>query len=169
MTEALPNNSSSSSQYRGRTAGRTPKVLPTTTSAPDSREIETVVFVPYTIGGQLRKQLQKIDDQTTKVLGMGRTKYVERAGVSMIDTLVDKNIWLRLQQGCGRQFCYPCKSSKGQGISCRLESICYSISCRICEREEMRRVIYYGETSRSACERLYEHFHMFKAKKEGDP
>ena len=80
-----------------------------------------MVFIPYTSGGQLWKPLQDVDDRTTKVLGMGRTKYVERAGVALVDSLVDKNVWRKLQGGCNRRHCYPCKSSGGEGISCRAE------------------------------------------------
>ena len=86
----------------------------------------------------------------------------------MTDSLVDKNVWVKLQQGCGRRICYPCKSSKGQGISCRMDSINYQITCRICEKKKLR-IIYHGESSRSACERISEHMHLFKAKTEGDP
>ena len=42
------------------------------------------------------------------------------------------------------------------------------MTCIPCEKAE-KRIIYIGETSRSACERLYEHMNMFKRKVEGDP
>ena len=109
----------------------------TTISTPDSRPVDTIVFILYTAKGQLQKHLQKVYDKTTKVLGMGRTKYVERAGGSMTDSS-GKNV----HQGCGLLTCYPCKLSKGQGISCRMES----------KWEKMKLWI------------IYEHMHLFKAK-----
>ena len=78
-----------------------------------------------------------------------------------------KNIWYSLNGGCGRAKCYPCKSSAGKGISCRQESICYEMVCKVCEEQE-RRTIYIGESSRSAFERIHEHMWLFLAKKEGD-
>ena len=142
---------------------RAQKILPKPTTPQNSREIESVVFIPYTQNASLRKELQKVDDQTTKVLGMGRTKYEERAGVQLSQALMDKNPWVKLNQGCGRDFSCPCKSSKGKGISCRAEGVCYSITCIPCEKEKLK-AIYIGETSRSACERMYEHMYNFKRK-----
>ena len=144
------------------------KILPRATNQQDDREIDNVIFVPYTPGGALRKEIQKEDDYMTKMLKINRTKFVERAGVSLLDTLVDKNPWVRLQGGCQRPNCYPCKSSLGKGISCRKESIVYEISCAICEQQG-NKTIYIGESSRSFFERAGEHMQMFKMKREGNP
>ena len=104
---------------------------PQPTKKQDDREIEAVIFVPHSKNGGLRKSLQDTDDELTKVLGMGRTKYVERAGVSLRDQLVNKNIWQTLQGGCQGPHCYVCKSTKGKGISCRTEGTCYQITCKL--------------------------------------
>ena len=43
-----------------------PKIIPPTTSEQDDREVENVIFVPYTRGGVLRTTMQKEDDQDTR-------------------------------------------------------------------------------------------------------
>ena len=133
----------------------------------DDREIETVIFIPHTARSSLRIALQQADDEVTKATNMGRTKYIEAAGLKLSSQLVQKNIWYSLNGGCGRQKCYVCKSSSGKGISCRREGVCYEITCKKCD-EENRRTIYIGETSRSSFERMSEHMWLFLHKKEGD-
>ena len=119
----------------------------------DDREIEGVIFIPHTADSSLRKLLQAEDDDITRVMKMGRTKYVEQAGVKFSSQLVRKNIWYSLGGGCGRPKCYPCKSSGGKGISCRQEGICYEMVCKLCEVSN-RRTIYIGKSSRSSFERI---------------
>ena len=137
-------------------------------STQDSRQVDNVIFIPYTQKGDLRKRLQEVDDNITKMMGVGRTKYVERAGLAFHSQLVNKNVWQALLGGCGRPHCYVCKFSGGKGISCRSESVCYQMTCSLCEKEG-RRIIYIGETSRSSMERIYEHMWLFKMRKEGNP
>ena len=108
-----------------------------------------------------------MDDKITKMMGVGRTKYVERAGVTLRDQLVEKTIWQSLLGGCQRNNCFVCQSTKGKGISCRTEGTCYQITCKLCEAAS-RRTVYIGETSRSTYERMYEHFWLFKKRKKGD-
>ena len=135
----------------------------------DDREVEGVIFIPHTSSSSLQKSLQERDDQITKALGMPRTRYVERGGVTLKDMLVNKNPWQQLNGGCGRQNCHLCNSQKGQGTSCRREGVLYKIECVLCERGEGHQTWYIGESSRSAHERLAEHFWLFANKKEGDP
>ena len=134
----------------------------------DDRPVEGVIFVPHTTESDLQRKLQAVDNEVTKALKMGRTRYVERAGTKLKDKLVNKNIWIKNNGGWGRVICYECKSTKGTGISCRLEWVCYELVCLKCE-EQKKRTIYIGETSRSAQERIYEHMRLFKGKKSGDP
>ena len=47
----------------------------------EQREIETVIFIPYTPGGGLRKKLQEEDDLLTEMLGMKRVRFVEQGGI----------------------------------------------------------------------------------------
>ena len=134
----------------------------------DNRPVDVVAFLPHTHKSQLKDMIQKTDDETTKFLNTGKTKYVERSGTSMSVSLVKKDPWYLLNGGCQRPTCYHCiNSGKGKGIKCRQESIVYTISCRVC-KEEGRVSKYIGETSRSAYERFWEHFWLFRMKKQGD-
>ena len=62
----------------------------------DDRPVEGVIFIPHTQDSDLQRRLQKVDDKVTKALQMPRTKYVERAGVTLKDMLVRKNPWFQL-------------------------------------------------------------------------
>ena len=161
------NNGASKGKVRHR---RNPKpFFPSNPPAEqDSREVESVVFIPFTKGSTLRKQLQDEDDKVTKILGIPRTKYIEKAGNKISSQIIVKNPWVAIKGGCGRKLCYACKLTAGKGISCRKEGINYSITCKLCETTG-RKTLYLGESSRSAYERMNEHAYLFRTKKEGDP
>ena len=55
------------------------------------RPYEGVVFIPFTEGGILRKQLQDVDNEMTRMMQMNKTKFVERAGTKMFDKLCTKD------------------------------------------------------------------------------
>ena len=132
----------------------------------DEREITGVVFVEYTHKGTLVKNLQRVDDEMTKVFKISRTKYVERAGTKLVNKLVVKDPFYQLNGGCGRK-CHICRSQKGKGINCRLEGVTYTIQCAKCkdkEDEMGKKALYIGETGRSAFERMREHFYKFNNK-----
>ena len=132
------------------------------------RDFDGVIFVPHTQGSSLQKTLQKIDDDFTKCHGLNRTKYVERAGTTLRDTLVCKNPWYALQGGCKRPTCHICNSNGGKGANCRKEGACYTIECKMCDAVG-NKTKYIGETSRSPYERMSEHMKLFHGQKEGDP
>ena len=100
-------------------------------------------------------------------MNMGRTKYIEQAGVKLSSQLVRKDIWFSLKGGCGRSKCSVCRSTSGKDISCKWEGVCYKMVCKLCEAQA-KRTIYIGETSRSSFERIHEYMWFFVAKKEGD-
>ena len=83
----------------------------------DTREIEGVTFLPHTKGSSLQKVLQKANDLVTKALGMPRTRYVEKGGLTLKDLLVRKDPWYRLGGGCGHPTCHICMSKGGKGTS----------------------------------------------------
>ena len=169
QTNQVPGPSFSLSQQRRR-GKRSQKPLPNPPlKKQDNRRVESVIFIPHTANSSLRKKLQESDDEMTRVLGMGRAKFIEEAGMKLSSMLVVKDPWFQLNGGCGRRTCYPCISSKGKGLSCRSESICYQIVCKLCQKNDEKKTIYIGETSRSGYERILEHMTMFKLKKEGDP
>ena len=98
---------------------------------------------------------------------MYKTKFVERAGTKLFDTLCTKDPFYELGGGCKRDSCHICRTQCGKGINCRTEGVTYSIQCKRCsEEEEGRKTVYIGETGRSAFERMREHFHNFNNKLE---
>ena len=136
----------------------------------DERKVEGVIFIPFTMGGVLRSRLQNEDDRLTKVMRMPRIRYVENPGRALAATLMEKDPWYRLGGGCTRAFCPVCYWSKGKGIRCTKEGVCYKIECVQCrEKETPALILYIGETSRSGRERLMEHLWLFKHRKEGCP
>ena len=72
------------------------------------RPYEGVVFIPYTEGGKLRKELQDVDDEMTKMMQMNKTKFVERAGTKLFDILCTKDPFYELEGGCKRIHCQIC-------------------------------------------------------------
>ena len=126
------------------------------------KEPEAVVFVAHTPGGELRKILQKNDDELAETLGTRRVKFVERGGTSLQAILCQSNPWGK--KHCNR-VCHMCDN--GDLGNCRVESVVYEIRCDVCEREGKRRV-YVGETGKSAWERADQHWREWRAKKEGN-
>ena len=94
-------------------------------------EVLQLFLKPETQREMLEKNLQKVDDNITKMMGAGKTKYVERAGTTLLSQLVEKNVWQSLLGRFQRKYCYVCKSTQGKGISCRTEGIYYQIMCKI--------------------------------------
>ena len=147
----------------------------------DDRRVVGVIFVPHTADSDLQRKLQAVDNEVTRALKMPRTRYIERAGVTLKDLLVKKDPWFKLKGGCERPTCHICSSQGGKGTSCRREGTIYEIECKACKelseggggegerKEGGLKVKYIGETSRSTYERLQEHMWLFTNKKEGDP
>ena len=55
--------------------------------------VETVCFVPFTAGSQLKKQLQEKDDTLGVTLGFPRIRFVERGGTSILDEVGSSSPW----------------------------------------------------------------------------
>ena len=88
--------------------------------------------------------MKEADLQFRKGTFMRQIKFVERAGVSISDTLVSSNPWGELK--CGRENCFVCKSEKGGIAKCRKEGVLYNIKCEEFKKVE-REVEYWGETA----------------------
>ena len=138
----------------------------------------SVMFVPYTWDGGLVKDLRAVEIKMGPLTGW-RIKFVERAGVKMVDMLHKADPW----QGadCKRDRCKLCdtkqKTGKNTTQSCTRRSVIYETHCATClAREEERidnmeieeqekknlkadikRYVYIGESARSGYERLWEH------------
>ena len=78
----------------------------------EESDIEAVLFVPHTPGGQLAHMLQEEDDKFRRGTCLKRIKMVERGGKSMKDILCQNNPWA--QDGCSRDDCLPCMGERGE-------------------------------------------------------
>ena len=112
------------------------------------------------------KNMKEADQQFRKGTKMRQIKFVERAGVSLRDTLVSSNPWGDMK--CGREQCFMCKSEKGGISKCMKEGILYSIRCDECEKVA-RKVEYWGETGRDGFCRGEEHVNGCRNRNEDNP
>ena len=72
------------------------------------KETETVIFIPSTPGSQLKNILQKQDSIITTAMGSPRARFVERAGVTIMEELGSNNPW-STEWYCPRKDCLPCQ------------------------------------------------------------
>ena len=122
--------------------------------------IEGVLFIPYTPGSKLKKELQEIDERFTSGKTSGRTKIVERLGKTIGEVLTNPYPWQN--QHCGRQDCAPCQKKPGK---CKSRNMVYKISCQECEKE--KKVAHYiGETHRTFYDRSLEQVKNLRSKQE---
>ena len=121
---------------------------------------ETVIFVPHTPGGELKKTIQDIDDQVMGGQKFGRVKVIEKLGTSLIDSLGNQAPWR--SSHCGRSACWPCKAKEG---SCRKHNILYKITCMTCQGQGKVR-LYWGESHRSGWDRSADHAAALRSKDE---
>ena len=103
---------------------------------------ETVMFVPSTPGGELMKALKETDRDFRKGTKIKPIKFVERAGVSIADMLVESNPWG--DRKCGRDKCFICRGEKGGVRHCMKEGVLYNITCNECKIQE-KKAEYWGE------------------------
>ena len=101
----------------------------------------SVMFVPYTKGGELARRLREAEEELMKQTGV-KIKIVERTGRKIVDLLHKADPW----QGkdCGRPQCILCetkqKTEKYQNQDCTKRCIIYETWCLTCEEEEIRRI-----------------------------
>ena len=142
----------------------------------DEPETVTVMFVPQTPGGELRKRLQREEDKIAKMT-KERIKIVERSGTTIKQILHKSNPWA--SGHCNRVDCLMCANGDGKQ-NCREKNIVYQISCMECAAERAaaaadsdlprcRLAIYTGQTSRTGYERGREHFIGLQKKNENNP
>ena len=113
----------------------------------DSHRIESVLFIPHTPEGGLKKDLTGMEQ------GLGlqnRVRYIEMVGRSLEDILIRKTPW---DSTCGRQNCFLCTSGEGK---CMTQGVVYSITCMRCKEREVS-TQYWGESARTGFDRGVEH------------
>ena len=74
----------------------------------------TVLFVDYSIGGELATRLRELVSRLAPVIGFG-IKIVERAGSTLKNSFPLNNLWEGIM--CGRDECIPCTQGAEQQIS----------------------------------------------------
>ena len=119
--------------------------------APPSTKPESVLFAPYTPGGELRRILQAVDKEVMGSHKYGRVKVVERLGDNLITALSNKAPWR--SEACERPNCMPCRSKAG---SCKARNITYSITCNLCTKIG-EKAVYWGESHRTLGDRAENH------------
>ena len=150
-------------------------------------QIKAVMFVPFTVGSSLAKELRESENMLSKSTG-AKIKIVERCGSKISDILTSANPWKG--EDCMRENCLLCmtKSTTGKFRSqdCKRRSVVYETSCLSCEermkveieskyenrdmeepqeiekkmKEEMSKIRLYkyiGETGKSSFERGKQH------------
>ena len=141
-------------------------------------DIKSVMFCPYTVRGELAKQLRQGKEDLHKLTGY-RLKVVEQVGDKILDKLHTANPWRG--RPCEREDCWPCRTKewteKDAKKDCSKRSLVYETWCQTCymkdveeireteeSEEEANKKIekirlhkYIGETARSAYERGWEH------------
>ena len=69
-----------------------------------------MLFLLSSPRGELLKRMKETDHQFRKGTRMRQIRFVERAGVSLKDTLVSSNPWS--DQKCGRKECFMCRGDR---------------------------------------------------------
>ena len=123
---------------------------------PDRRHIECLMFIPYTPNSALRNKLTQgealLEYRT-------RTKFVEKMGSSLREMLVKAD---PDPQPCGRDDCFPCRSTPG---ACMRQNGLYSIECETCRQNE-KTSLYIGESARTLYDRGLEHQKAYASRSE---
>ena len=69
------------------------------------------MFIPSTPRGELLRWMREVDINYRRGTKIKPIKFIERAGVSLKDTLVSSNPWGDMK--CGRENCFVCRGEKG--------------------------------------------------------
>ena len=112
-------------------------------------DYESVLFIPSTPNGELKKVIQgEINRSTLKI------KVVERSGTSITSLLQRSNPMK--EENCGREDCFLCTTG-GKG-DCSRNNVVYEIECDRCGSR------YVGETARNGYTRGKEHLKLLNDK-----
>ena len=88
--------------------------------------MEAVMFIPFTEGSKLKKELMEMEDNMPY---LRKVKFVE----AMVPTIGDQVIMKDPASGkCGRETCLLCESQPGK---CMRQGLVYSITCNTCKEK----------------------------------
>ena len=77
-----------------------------------NREIEAVMFIPFTKDSKLQKLLQESDNDYIRGNNEKRIKFVERGGQTLEQVLGRSDPWGG--NGCSRNSCFQCEHGGGR-------------------------------------------------------
>ena len=72
------------------------------------KEIEGVIFVPFTPGSKLRESLQRQDEMLAEALNVPSMRFIEKAGTIVIQDVGQSDPWA-VDQFCPRTNCWHCQ------------------------------------------------------------
>ena len=75
------------------------------------KEIEAVLFMPFSPGSEMCKLVQEVDDDFVIGTKIKRIKVVERVGPTLENIMCKANPWRF--KGCTRSECFPCQHGGG--------------------------------------------------------
>ena len=133
----------------------------------------SVLFVDQTVGGELARRLQQVEDRLAGVTGY-RVRIAETSGSQLCRLLPSTNPWG--QGDCSRPDCYTCSQEGENKVNCKERNIIYESACILCNGDRFEKkskwesfkemtAVYVGETSRSIFERAGEHWQDVKSGK----
>ena len=140
----------------------------------DEYPTRSVIFVEYTKGAKLLKQVREVLERLEPIIGC-KIKAVERAGTPVGRLFPLTQLWEG--RPCERSDCVPCNQPGEEVYPCNKRNITYLSICLRCNPggrtkkmvlEENNPVpsVYLGESGRSLHERAKEHWSKFKEKDE---
>ena len=97
-----------------------------------NKEVEAVLFVPFTPGSEMCKAVQEVDDEFVIGTKLRRIKVVERVGPTLENILCRADPWKF--KGCSWNECFPCQHGGGTGGDCQREGVTYTIHCLECRK-----------------------------------
>ena len=116
------------------------------------------LFIPFTPGSQLAKQLKEAEERSSADRKI-RFRFVERAGTSLKSILQKSDPWAGGK--CESSDCFPCRGEKGG--DCRRNNVTFQIVCEMCEGGGV--VAHYkGETSKNTYTRGLRHLDQLRTK-----
>ena len=116
-----------------------------------NQEPNSLLFVDRTKDGSLITKLRTVEGRLQEALG-SKIKLVEKVGNAVKNILWKPDPW---GSECKEIACKVCKEGDEKRI-CNRRNIVYRSTCLIC-KDQGKKSIYIGETSRTLLERAGEH------------
>ena len=106
-----------------------------------SKEIKSVMFIPYTAHSELATRMRENEEMMKEMTGY-RIKIVEKTGVKLVDMLHRANPWAG--EECGRNRCLLCETKKREvkknSQDCHKRNCVYQTYCRTCTERQDRQI-----------------------------